>query len=41
MHTGSYVPEAGEETVVDFTDGGKANGVSLEEVLREMKKLSQ
>lgn len=35
----AQVPEEGWDTVVDFTDGGKANGVPLEKVLKEMKKL--
>ena len=31
--------EEGWETVVDFTDGGKTNGVPIEDVMKEMKKL--
>ncbi|MFH0770925.1 MAG: hypothetical protein V1926_06160 [Candidatus Peregrinibacteria bacterium] len=33
------VPEEGWETVVDFTDGGKTEGVPIEKVLKEMRKL--
>ena len=29
------------ETVVDFTDGGKTQGVPLKEVLKEMKKMQR
>lgn len=35
------LPEEGWETVVDFTEGGKTNGVPIEEVLKEMKKLQR
>ncbi len=32
-------PEEGWETVVDFTDGGKTKGISIETVLKEMRKV--
>lgn len=35
------IPEEGWETVVDFTDGGKTEGVPIEKVLKEMKKLQR
>lgn len=33
------IPEEGWETVVDFTDGGKTNGMSGEEVLKIIQKI--
>ncbi len=35
------MPEEKWETVVDFTDGGRTNGVPIEDVIREMRKLQR
>ncbi len=39
MKVGAEMPDEKWETVVDFTDGGRTQGVPLEEVMKEMKKL--
>ncbi len=39
MKIDADIEEQGWETVVDFTDGGKTNGVRAEEVLKELKKI--
>ena len=39
MNIDAEVPEEGWETVVDFTDGGKTNGVPIDEVLKEMRTM--
>ncbi len=36
-----FPPEKGWKTVVDFTDGGRTEGVSAEEVIRFLKKISK
>lgn len=41
MSVDAEIPEEGWETVVDFTDGGRTNGVPIEKVLKEMKKLQR
>lgn len=39
MSVDAQIPEEGWETVVDFTDGGKTNGVRIEEVIKELRKI--
>lgn len=34
-------PEEDWETVVDFTEGGKTQGVAIEKVIKELKKLEK
>lgn len=41
MSVDAEIPEEGWETVVDFTDGGRTNGVPIEKVLKEMRKLQR
>lgn len=39
MKIGAETPEEDWETVVDFTEGGKTKGVTVDRVIREMRKL--
>lgn len=41
LNIDSEVPEEDWETIVDFTDGGKTNGVRAEEVINMIRKIQR
>ncbi|TSC97964.1 MAG: hypothetical protein Greene101449_1058 [Candidatus Peregrinibacteria bacterium Greene1014_49] len=37
----TYISQEGWKTIVDFTDGGKTAGVSVEDVIKMIKRMKQ